>query len=278
MLIAASVDRDFQHTAPVNQILLGTTSAGTSYCKGQVTCAVEDNPVGASILCCIEGTVDSKTCGTNGPALIRSTTITKYQANKRLTFNGKAFACEPTTLTCCTRLEIAGIESSLPRLRGRLVIRIATARAEQSKAQVEAIINSQTEQELRQRIDADFHLRIAELNAQFASRLSILKYVPGGQKQLHLRSWNDGVELSIGHSPRQDIEHLKNRPAIGKSVEVWLRRNDNLVANETMTAILLSKAPAWLSTYFSENPLFLSPDEHKWGIEFGEKWVVLKLP
>ena len=173
---------------------------------------------------------------------------------------------------------IAGIESSLPRLRGRLVIRIATARAEQSKAQVEAIINSQTEQELRQRIDADFHLRIAELNAQFASRLSILKYVPGGQKQLHLRSWNDGVELSIGHSPRQDIEHLKNRPAIGKSVEVWLRRNDNLVANETMTAILLSKAPAWLSTYFSENPLFLSPDEHKWGIEFGEKWVVLKLP
>jgi len=276
MLIAKSMNRDFEHKGPVNQVLLGTNSIGTSHCTGQVTCVVEDNPVGVSILCNIAGNVESKTCGTNGPAIIHSTATTKYVASKRLTFDGKLFASNQASVSSCTQLTINDIKSTLPRLRGRLVMRVATARAIETKQQVESIVNSQTEAELRQRIDADFEVRVSDLNKQFASRLEILKYVPGTEKRLQLRSRKDGVELALGHSLSIPLESNENQ-SIGASVEIWLMRNENLVANRTLTAILFNEFPFWLSTYFADNPLFLKPDERKWSIELGEKWIVLKL-
>ena len=276
-MIAKSVNRDFEHRGPVNQVLLGTTSIGTSHCTGQVTCVVEDNPAGVSILCTITGIVESKTCGTNGPAIIHSTATTRYVATKRLTFDGKLFSSNPASVSSCTQLKINGIASTLPRLAGRLVIRVASARATESQSLVEAIIKKQTEEELCQRIDADFETRTADLNKQFASRLAILKYVPGANKQLRLRSRIDGVELAVGHKLLHSLESKESLPPIGESVEIWLMSNENLTANRPMTATLFSKVPIWLSTYFSENPLFQKPDERKWGIELGEKWIVLKL-
>jgi len=276
-LIAASVNRDFEHNSPVKQVLLGTDSIGTSHCKGQVTCVVEDNPAGVSILCLIAGSVESKTRGTNGPAIIHSVATTKYVSKKSLTFDGKVFASDPASVTSATHITITGIESTLPRLRGRIVIRVATVRAQESQAQVEAIIKSQTEAELCQRIDADFEVRVAELNRQFASRLAILNFIPGGNNKLQLRSRRDGIELALGQPRVHTTEPQEKQPSIGESVEVWLRRNENLVASGAMTTILFTKAPKWLSSYFSETPLFLKPDERKWGVEFGEKWIVLKL-
>jgi len=276
-LIAKAVNRDFEHKGPVNQVLLGTTSVGTSQCKGQVTCVVEDNPDSISILCNINGTVKSKTDGTNGPAIIHSAATTQYVATKRLTFDGKLFASNPAAVSCCTQLTISEIQSTLPRLRGRLVVRVATARARDTKQQVEGIINSQTDLELRQRIDAEFETRVADLNKQFEGHLAILKYVPGTKNQLRLRSRMDGVELALGHSLLKPSESEEHQPPIGESVEIWLMRNENLVANKPLTSILFNKVPFWLSTYFSETPLFLKPDERKWGIELGEKWIVVRL-
>ena len=275
-LIANSVDRDFEHKAPVDQVLLGTHSHGTSHCKGKVTCRIENNLNGVSIVCCITGIVESVTCGTNGPAIIRSTASTEYLSSKRLTFDGKIFSSEPASVSSTTHLTISQIESTLPRLMGRIVKRVAAKKAQETKAQVEAIIKCQTEQELCQRIDADFEMRIADLNKQIASRLVILKYFPGKKPQMLLRSREDGVELALGH-PRHPMEHNDAQPPIGEFVEVWLPRNENLVANGTMTALLFNKAPAWLNSYLSESPLFQKPDDRKWKIEFGEKWIVLKL-
>jgi hypothetical protein len=275
--IADSMSSDFEHTSPVNQVLLGTKSTGTSHCKGQVTCVVEDNPNGVSILCCIKGTVESKTCGTNGPAFIDSTATTDYVSSKRLKFDGKLFSCTPASVSSCTHLTIAGISSRLPGLRGRLVKHVATKRAHESNAQAEAIVGSQTEAELIQRIDAEFELRIDEMNRQFANRLSILKRFPSAERNLRLRSAKDGVEVSLGRLSHHGVDNDENRKPIGEMVELWLRRNENLVATGSVTAMLFSKAPIWLSTYFSENPMFQKPDDRKWGMEVREKWIVIRM-
>ena len=276
-LIAKSVNRDFEHMGAVNQVLLGTSSVGTSHCKGKVACIVENNPAGVSILCNISGTVESRTCGTNGPAIIDSVAITNYVAIKRMTFDGKLFTSTPASVTSCTVLKINGIKSKLPRLVGRFVIRIASARANETKEQVEGIIKLQTDEELCQRIDADFEVRIADLNKQFASSLAILKYVPGSSKTLRFRSRADGVELAVGHPLQSQTDSKESQPPISESVEVWFMQNENLVANRPMATILFSKVPTWLSTYLSDNPLFQTPDDRKWGFELDEKWIILKL-
>ena len=273
--IARSVNRDFEHKSDVDQIILGTRSRGTSHCKGKVTCVVEENPASVTILCSISGTVESKTCGVNGPAIIQSTAVTHYTSTKRLTFDGRVFACTPASTSSCTHVTITGVGSSLPRLRGRLVTRVAAKRAQQSLSQVEAIVKSQTEAELCQRIDEDFEARIKDLNSQFQSKLSILKYFPSSKHPLQLRSRQDGVEIALGHSSSEFDE--KRRELIGDALEIWLRSNESVVANQPLTKVLFKKAPGWLSTYFAETPLFLQVDERKWGVEFGEKWIVVKL-
>lgn len=100
----------------------------------------------------------------DGPAIIQSNAFTSYVANKRFSFDGNQFTTAPANVVANTRLTIIGIDSTLPHLRGRIVRRVATQRAEQSHSQAEAITRSMTEQELCQRIDADFDARIVELN------------------------------------------------------------------------------------------------------------------
>lgn len=154
---------------------------------------------------------------------------------------------------------------------------VATKRAHESNTQAEAIVGSQTEAELIQRIDADFDVRIADLNRQFAKRLSILKRFPSAEKNLHLRSAKDGVEVALGHLSQHGADTDENRKPIGEMVELWLRRNENLVAKRPVATMLFSKAPIWLSTYFSENPMFKEPDDRKWGMEVREKWIVIRM-
>ena len=170
-----------------------------------------------------------------------------------------------------------GISSSLPGLRGRLVKHVATKRARESNAQAEEIVGSQTEAELIQRIDADFHVRIADLNRQFANGLSIFKRFPSAEKNLHLRSAKDGAEVALGRLSQHGVEKVENRKPIGEMLELWLRRNENLVATGPVAAMLFSKPPIWLSTYFSENPMFKEPDDRKWGMEIREKWIVIRM-
>jgi len=276
-MIAKAVNHDFEHIAPVNQVLLGTISNGISRCKGRVNCVVEDNPTVVSILCEIIGTVESTTCGTNGPAIINSTALTHYSAKKRLTFDGKTFACGPASITSCTQVTITGIGSSLPRLRGRLVKRVAAQRAQKSHVQVETIVKSQTESELCQRMDADFEKRVIELNSRLSGKLAILRFIPATKREFQLSSRIDGVELALSHSLTASSGNVESRKPIGESVELWLGLNENLAPNEILTKVLFSKAPTWISTYFSETPLFQNFDESKWGMDISDKWLIVKL-
>jgi hypothetical protein len=276
-LIAKSVNRDFEQVSPVNQIVLGTTSKGISHCSGNVTCVIRDNPTGVSILCCIVGDVHSETCGTNCPAVINSTAVTNYTASKELTFDGTMFACNPATVTSRTEITITGIRSSLPGLRGRLVKRIATKRARETHTQAEAIVGRQTESELCKKIDADFEHRLADMNRQFEKKLSILRRFPAVDKQLRLRSAIDGIEVGVAHPSANPSDEGEMRKPIGESVEIWLRRSENLVSEGPTAAMLFTKAPSWLPSYFLEEPIFLKPDQRKWGVELQESWIVIRL-
>ena len=190
--IANFVNCEFENKGIVNRVILGTTSVGTSNCKGKVTSLVEENPSGVSILCTITGTVESRSRGTNGPAIISSTAITTYTSTKRLTFDGKAVHHSPASVSASTHVTITNISSSLPRLRGRFVIQVANKRAQESLSQVELIVNSQTERELSQRIDVDFEAKINNLNYQIASSLPIINYFTSTARQLQL--WVNKIE------------------------------------------------------------------------------------
>ena len=276
-LIAKSVDRDFQHIAPVQQEVLGTNSTGTAHCEGKVTCTIEEMVDGAAFSCRISGTVQSDTCGTNGPATIQSRACTSYVAHKRFSFDGHKFSSFPTTLAARTQLTITGIGSTLPRLRGRIVRHVANQRSQQSHAEAEAITQAITERELCQRIDADFDSRISEMNQKLEKRLSLLKYYPAAGKRVHLRSFTDGVEIGLGTETLRSSNNVASRTLIGDSVELWLQPKKDLIAARPITELLFSTAPTWLLTYLSHNPLLLEPHDKKLIVEPRNGWLMLRL-
>ncbi len=276
-LIAKSVDREFQHADPVQHEILGTKSTGTAHCRGTVVCSIEEKAEGAAFSCRISGTVQSNTCGTNGPATIQSHACTSYVAHKRFYFDGNKFNSFPATVVSRTRLTITGVGSTLPRLRGRIVRHVATQRALKSLPQAEAIAQAITDRELCQRMDAEFDSRISEMNQKLASRLSVLKYFPAAGNRIHFHSFADGLEIGLGTATLRSTNYLESRTPIGESVELWLQPKRDLIAARPITELLFSTAPEWLSTYLSHNPNLLEPHAKHLTIQPHDGWLVLRL-
>ena len=276
-LIAKSVDREFQHSAPVQQEVLGTKSTGIAHSQGTVACSIEEKAEGAAFSCRISGTVQSETCGTNGPATIQSHGCTSYVAHKRFLFDGHKFISFPTSVVSTTKLTITGVGSTLPRLRGRIVRQVATQRAQQSLAQAEAITQAITDRELCQRMDAEFDSRISEMNQKLAARLSVLKYFPAAGNRIHIHSFTDGIEIGLGTETVNRLSHVASRTPIGDSVELWLQPKKDLSAARPITELLFSTAPAWLSAYLSHNPTLFEPHAKKIAIQPHDGWLVIQL-
>ena len=276
-LVSKGVDRDFKQSSTVQREVMGTNSKGIAHCQGSVTCTIETKTDGAAFCCRISGTVQSDTCGTNGPAIIKSNAFTSYVAHKRFSFDGHHFTSSPASVDANTRLTITGIDSTLPRLMGRIVRNVATKRANQSHSQAEEITRSMTEKELREGIDADFDARIVELNQSFAKRLSILKHFPSAGNKVHIRSQPDSVEICLGKAPVRPSEWIGVRAPMGNAIELWLRIDPGLIAQTPIAAFLVSKAPTWLATYLSSNPNLFVAVNKEIAMEAHEGWVVLRL-
>ncbi len=276
-LISKGVDRDFTHASTVQREVMGTNSSGTAHCQGTVTCTIETKANGAAFCCRISGTVRSDTCGTNGPAIIKSNAVTSYVAHKRFSFDGHLFTSSPAMVVANTRLTITGIDSTLPGLRGRIVRRVATQRAEQSHSQAESITKSMTEQELCERIDADFDTRIVEMNQSFSKRLKILKHFPSAGNKIHIRSHPDRVEICLGRALIRPSEEIGVRAPIGNAIELWMRIDPGLIAQTPIATFLVSHAPTWLATYLSSNPNLFVPVNKELAIEAHDGWVVFRL-
>jgi hypothetical protein len=276
-VIANSLNQEFRKSEQVHQIVLGTDSRGTAVIHGTVNCLLEENPLGAAFHCVVVGTVQSRTCGVNGPATIQSYAHTSYVARKRFLFDGEKFLALPTTVNSTTRLTITGVGSTLPRLRGRVVQRVASRRAADSLAEAEAITSEIARRELRQQIDREFDTRLSQMNQRLAPRLSVLKLFPAANNKYHVRSFPDCVEVAVDTSSQNKLAVFGERQPIGDAVEVWLRLGSADIPEMPTIAKLLSLAPKWLASYFSNNPQFAELDNKRIEIGRHDRWILLRL-
>ncbi len=276
-MIVESINRDYSHTAPIDRTVLGTHSRGQAVCDGQVRCTLTEKANGLELQCWISGQVTSVTCGTNGPATIQSKSTTWYTANKPIFFDGLRFSSQPVSLNARSALAITGIGSTAPRLRGRIVRRVAASRATESQPQAEEITRLLTEQELRQKIDLEFDSRIAALNEKLAQRLDLLRALSDSGRTLSVNSFADCVEVSLAPS---DVP-LFQTPALTRdgpqqSVELWLYFHDFTIPDVAL-ANLLASVPQWLSTYFTKNQTLARLAEQKVDIERHGNWLMVQL-
>jgi hypothetical protein len=222
-LIAEEASQSFEHNSSVDRVVLGTHSRGTANCQGEVRCELRDQAQAVEFVCHISGTVSSQTHGSNGPALIDSTAETSYTAAKSILFDGRQLSTQPAVVTARTRVQVTGIGSTLPGLRGRMVKRVAARRAADSLPEAEAITRKLTVDELRQQIDDEFAQRLTSLNRKLALRLAILESFSESDYSLSLSSHADYIQVLFARRgiDSQNIAATPNFP-LGPKVVLWI--------------------------------------------------------
>jgi len=275
-MIAKSVNRDFQHTAPIQREILGTRSTGVAECQGSVTCEMTEHSTGAQLCCRISGTINSDTSGINGPAIIQAQAHTDYTAHKLAIFDGRRFSTSPATVQLKTQIKVNEICSSLPGLRGRIVRRVASKRAIESHAQAESITTDLTAQELCQKIDADFDERIQTLNRKLERNISLLKQFGITGERLVVRSFHDCVEVGVLAKNQDGKKTLDVRRPASESIELWVQLAPTNLLDQLTMAQLLSLAPLGLSRFLEEYPRVSELDK-KIKVVLYQDWIVLDL-
>jgi hypothetical protein len=289
-LITEDASDSFQNISQVDRIVLGTHAKGTAVCKGEVRGELRDRANGVEIVCFISGTVTSQTCGVNGPAVINSTSDTTYTAEKRILFNGRQLSTQPAIICATTRVQITGIGSTAPRLRGRVVIRVATRRAAESLPEAQAITRQLTVNELQQHIDAEFETRLASLNRKLAQRLSMLDAFSRKHYKVSICSRTEFIEILLTQK-----QIVNEEPALPKSVHqkqhkplptfptsedavLWIQLPDVSLTGLDPIAVgglihAKSYLPAWLSTSLSNAKAELDARTPRIKVVCHENWI-----
>jgi len=276
LIIAKSVNSDFQHKSPIQREILGTRSSGVAECHGSVTCELVERSKGAQLCCRVSGTISSYTCGTNGPAIIQAHAHTDYTAYKLAIFDGHRFTTSPATVQLKTQIKVNGIGSSLPGLRGRIVRRVATKRANESHDQAVSITENLTAQELCQKIDFDFDERIRVLNQKIERYILVLKQFGITGERFVLRSFADCVEVGFLTKDQDGEATLGVRRPARESIELWVKLAPANLLQQITMAQLLKLVPTGLSRFLEDHSR-LSKSDGKINIDFYEDWIVLDL-
>lgn len=258
-LITEVASRDFTHTSSVDRVVLGTHSRGTAICYGHVSCEMREQSHAAEIVCRITGTVDSQTCGVNGPALISSAASTSYTATKSIIFDSRKLITHPAIVRASSRIRITDVGSSLPGIRGRIVSRVAERRAADSLAEAEAITSDLTVAELQQQIDQEFAQRIVSINRAIEGRLPILQAFAESEYKLSIRSQPEFIQLMFVRRDA-DPQMLQVPPALplASKIVLWIPLPGSQGASEGDQA---SEQPRSQNNFkFSHNEQWLLDD------------------
>lgn len=213
---------------PVNLVVLGTPTVGTAWLEGKLRLDLKPAPRGVSLFACFDGTCVSRTTGRNGPAIIYGTATTSFSAQKPLRVDvDQGIEAGETTMTARTSVVTPCIESTLPRLRGRIVRRVARRRVQRNQPQIIAIARSRA----RARIGRAFDSSVEGLVVQFNGDLDLLRPViqrlreENPDSSLVFSTTEDYLELAIGRAESRNLPELPATVFDLSPVQVWLHRS-----------------------------------------------------
>jgi hypothetical protein len=224
------VDRTVHTRKPVSDYILGTRIIGESHTDGKTHLLLHPmfGKLAGEIV--FDGTVQSQSVGYNGPAIIHSISAATFCARKPISMGAAGLNVEPATASASTNLQTTGIESTLPRLRGRIATRIASRRNAEAHDEAEAISSQHTATIIRTDFDKRIDQSVARIRNVFPSE------VPGvegnserAKSVMRFRSTIDYVEIALIREGASPEELSLRPPPIDGSPDFAIRVNRALL-------------------------------------------------
>jgi hypothetical protein len=276
--------RDIDKHTPVTRTVLGTRARGTAHTVGRADVDTKPDKDDAAFYVRITGTSNSRTSGRNGPAIIHSKSVTTWTTQKVIRFDGKEFATTPATIVSNTRLQPLGADSTLPRLRGRIVSRIAARRAIEYNSAAERIVARDAEQRVLADVNRVVDQQIAKLNERVQSQPLMALLLPKlSDAGVQFSTSSNCINISFAGGDASPL--AKACPVTGvdpSDTELWFQTALLADPNGKIPG-LIDDASAWLTSQLPDIGIpgidllggvgFLPMD-----IQVIDGWVLLRSP
>lgn len=166
-LFAAGLTESVDTVEPVREQILGAAVSGTGRTIGKLEIHPLADPARALFDAEFHGVNRSRTVAAQLSARIASRGYTTLEAHKRLRFTPEGLIADGANATACTESTTVCVWSTAPRIRGRIVTRVARRRSAKSKSQAEQIAADRAADKLEVRLDERAGEQLAEANTQY---------------------------------------------------------------------------------------------------------------
>ena len=192
------VERDVHDRKPVRDCILGTRIFGESNTTGHIKLLLRPMFGKLSGEIAFDGTVHSSTAGYNGPVIIYSVSDATFRARKPISMDSAGLKVEPARTSAPTHLQNTGIESTLPRLRGRIATRIASRRTAAAHDEAQAITSQHTAADISHDFDQRIDQSVAKMRPFFQLTVPGLEFDRDRETSItRYRSTKDYVEMAM---------------------------------------------------------------------------------
>jgi hypothetical protein len=218
------VERKVNRTKPVRDYILGTRVVGESDTHGNTRLELLPTSGKLSAKISFEGTVRARTEGYNGPVVLHQIADSTFRASKNISLDSSGLKVTSAEASAPTHLTTMGIDSSLPRLRGRIATRIAWRRLASSNAEAERITANHTAATIGDDFDASVDRSMAKLQDVFKSKIPELSADGGTMTaEVRFRTNVDSIEMAMVRVDAADAERRLRPPGVHGNPDVAVR-------------------------------------------------------
>jgi hypothetical protein len=277
-LLARSVNRAVDETAPVNDVVLGTRVRGTGHTTGFVTLDFQPSLDRAVVDFRLDATNHSRTRGGQGPVTVHTLGTTTINASKRVLIDEQGVTALPVEAQADVDTKTAGIGVSAP-IGKRIIRKVASRKVAEMRPRAEAI----SAERARERVRSQFEAQTAEPIAQasrdyqtkFRQRLMDRGWYP---EMLHLNTDDRRMYVTARKSLADQIAAFSQPPATDPDAVLAARIHQsffNNLAEQELAGRTLTKERLEAELEKAGRPmpdsLESEQDQPPWSITFAKR-------
>ena len=233
--------RDVNEVSPVNDCILGTSISGTGTTSGNLVLKTLPADDRARILLSVAGNTHAHTVGLNGPAILRSTSNTSFTSQKILEITDPSFWVYAADVDATTNSHTYSVQKRGGGIGSRLVSRIGSKRAAESKPQADAIASSHAEDRIASEMNDEVLEQIRKARDRYTDEFRRPLMRRNAYPDLIRFSSTDSlVAVEVLHATRHQLGAATAPPAAPAGHDIAARLNQTSVENAL--AVLLGGA------------------------------------
>jgi len=209
---------DISESGPVNDVILGSPVTGTSKTVGVAHVELQPSETEGLAEIHLFGSTTYDAVADGGPVRIFEHGITGFASSKALRVDGQGIAIGPAATNAKTWSVITGVATSLPRLRGRIALRVGSRRAEESREEAAEVTSQHTAAQINHEFDVAASAQVADLYKSIREQLADLP----SDHMLRQCCWRasttkDAMEIVVLASPSKKYNPTTTPTALADS-------------------------------------------------------------